>query len=265
MQEKINLLNKIGLTDSESKVYLALLKNGSLSGYEASKVSTVPRSKVYNVLEGLINKGFIVFSEHGNGNAYSAIPIEEISKNLKHEMEDTLDKIEEQLKEYDTKVDLEYIWHIKEYKNVFDKCRNIIKNTKKELYLQIWEEDIEQIIDDLKELESKGINLGVIYYSSSEDSKVDLKSYYRHGLAQEKYEEMGGRWITVVSDSREVIFGQIINKNSVEVIWTESKPMIFMAKEYVKHDMYFYKSVSIFRESMQRELGEEYAKIRDIF
>ena len=38
MQQKINLLNKIGLTDSEAKVYLALVQNGSLSGYEPSKM-----------------------------------------------------------------------------------------------------------------------------------------------------------------------------------------------------------------------------------
>ncbi|MBS6025286.1 MAG: TrmB family transcriptional regulator [Paeniclostridium sordellii] len=265
MQQKINLLNKIGLTDSEAKVYLALVQNGSLSGYEASKMSLVPRSKIYNVLESLVSKGFIIFTENSNSNTYAAINIEEVSKNIKYEMNNTLDKIEEELKEFESKTDLEYIWHIKEYKNVFAKCRNIIKNTKKELYLQIWEEDFLEIIEEVKELEELGVNIGTILYSNSEDIKVPLKSYYRHGLASEKYKEMGGRWITVVSDSREVVFGQIINKNSVEVIWTESKPMIFMAKEYVKHDMYFYKSVDMFKESMQKELGKEYYKIRDIF
>ena len=265
MENKINLLKKLGLTDSEAKVYLALLQKGSLSGYEASKVSTVPRSKIYNILETLINKGFVVFSENGNSNSYAAIKIEEISKNIKHDINNTLEKIEEELKDFNSSIDLEYMWHIKEYRNVFSKCRNIIKNTKKELYLQIWEEDLDEVLEEIKVLEEKNINIGIIYFSNSENSKPDLKSYYDHGLAKEKYDEMGGRWITVVSDTREVIFGQIKNKDNVEVIWTESKPMIFMAKEYVKHDIYFYKSVELFKDSMQKELGKEYQKIRDIF
>ncbi|EPZ54575.1 sugar-specific transcriptional regulator TrmB family protein [[Clostridium] sordellii ATCC 9714] len=95
MQQKINLLNKIGLTDSEAKVYLALVQNGSLSGYEASKMSLVPRSKIYNVLESLVSKGFIIFTENSNSNTYAAINIEEVSKNIKYEMNNTLDKIEE--------------------------------------------------------------------------------------------------------------------------------------------------------------------------
>jgi len=160
---------------------------------------------------------------------------------------------------------MEYIWHIKEYSNVFAKCRKIIQGTKAELFLQIWEEDLPQIIDELKALEEKNIRMGIIYYSNSKDSKVPLKKYCRHGLAKEKYEEMGGRWITVVSDSREVVFDQILNENTAEVIWTESKPMILMAKEYVRHDIYFFKSADILKDAMQKELGTDYNRIRDIF
>lgn len=67
------------------------------------------------------------------------------------------------------------------------------------------------------------------------------------------------------SDSREVVFGQVLSNSVAEVIWTESKPMIALAAECVRHDMYFYKGASIFQEVMQRELGKNYEKIRDIF
>ena len=46
MDNELNLLNKIGLTDAEAKVYLTLSQNGSLTGYEASKIANVPRSKI---------------------------------------------------------------------------------------------------------------------------------------------------------------------------------------------------------------------------
>jgi len=265
IDHRINLLNRIGLTDAEARVYVALLQKGQLSGYEASKVSGVPRSKIYNALESLISKGFALFTEGKNSNNYISVPMEEVSEKIRHETESTLDELEEELKDCASKTDLEYIWHIREYSNVFTKCRKIVQDTKEELFLQIWEEDLPQIIDELKVLEEKNIRMGIIYYSNSKDSEVPLKKYYRHGLAKEKYEEMGGRWITLVSDSREVVFGQILNENTAEVIWTESNPMIFMAKEYVRHDIYFFKSAAILKDTMQKELGNDYNKVREIF
>lgn len=265
IDNKINLLNRIGLTDAEAKTYIALLQKGELSGYEASKVSAVPRSKIYNVLESLIYKGFVLFSEGLKGNRYMAVPMDEVSDKINYETSSTLKNLKEELKEWSAKTNLEYIWHIKEYSNVFTKCRKIIENTKEELFLQIWEEDLPEIIHELKILEEKKINLGVVYYSKTNKSIVPLKKYYPHGLAEEKYKEMGGRWITLVSDSREVIFGQILNNSTAEVIWTESPPMIFMAKEYVKHDIYFFKSAALFKDQMEKELGFEFNKIREIF
>lgn len=263
--KEIFLLNKIGLTDAEAKVYLGLLKNGSSSGYEASKVSAVPRSKIYNILESLVIKGFILYSESESTNKYAAVPIAEIVKKVEHETKNTLDELIENLKDYPMKTDLEYIWHIRQNENVFAKCRDVINGTKDELLIQIWEEDLPQVLSDLQILEKNGVRMGIILFSRDENPEVPLKKYYRHGLIDKKMEEMGGRWVTLVSDMEEVVFGQIISNNTAEVIWTKSKPLIALAAECVRHDVYFYKNATIFHDVMQKEFGKEFEKIRDIF
>lgn len=265
IDEKINLLKSIGLTDAESKVYLTLIKYGNTSGYEASKLSGVPRSKIYNTLESLVRKGFILFSEKDGNTRYASIPINEISEKIKRDMNYTLDELDIQLKDYEAVTDLEYIWHIKEYNNVFAKCRNIINSTEKELLIQIWEEDISEILDEVVKMQSMGIKIGVVFFSENEKSTLPLNNYVKHGMLKQKYEEMGGRFITLVSDNKQVVFGQILSGNVAEVIWTKSKPMISMAGECVRHDMYFYRSADICKDEMKKELGNDYSKIRDIF
>lgn len=265
LDEKINLLKNIGLTDTESKVYLTLIKNGNTSGYEASKLSGVPRSKIYNTLESLVRKGFVLFSEKDGNTRYASIPINEISEKIKREINHTLDELDTQLKDYEAVTDLEYIWHIKEYNNVFAKCRNIINSTEKELLIQIWEEDISEIIDEVIELQDKGVKIGAVFFSENEKFELPLKNYVKHGMLKQKHEEMGGRFITLVSDNKQVVFGQILSGNVAEVIWTKSRPMISMAGECVRHDMYFYRGANICNDEMKKELGSDYSKIRDIF
>lgn len=260
----INLLNKSGLTDAEGKVYIALLKHGSCSGYEASKLAGVPRSKIYNLLENLQMKGFIVFSEGESGNRYGAVPMKEVGARIRHETDENLKELDRELASYHAKTDLDYIWHIREYNNVFAKCREIIQRTRKELLVQIWEEDYKQIETELRKLEESGIRLGVVYFSRQE-TELPFRQYCCHGMLEEKKAEMGGRFVTLVSDCQEVVFGQIVEAHTAEVIWSKSKPLIAMAAEYVRHDMYFYRSAGILKEEMQEKLGSDFHGVRDIF
>lgn len=263
MVDKIKLLNQIGLTEGESKVYLALLQHGEISGYEAAKLSGVPRSKIYNLLEALISKGYIMYSEIDGNYRYAAIEMEEVAERVERETKETLCTLKSELKDYRKETDMDAIWHIREYGNVIAKCRSLIKHTKKELLLQIWDEELEFVAEDIRTLEEMDVPTGVVVFSNKEN--IPISNYRKHGMLSEKQAEMGGRWITLVSDRKEAVFGQIVSSEVAEVIWTKSKPMITMASEYVRHDMYFYKNTELFGEEMQQKLGEDYVKIREIF
>jgi len=265
MDNELMLLNKIGLTDSEAKVYLTLLQNGNLSGYEASKLSGVSRSKIYVILECLIKKGFILYTQLENNNRYSALPIKEIAVKVKNETSSVLDELTDQLDIFPQQTNMDDIWHIHSNSNVFAKCNDILQRTQSELLLQIWSDDLPHLIDHLKKLENNNIKMGIVIFNIKDEEKIDLASYYKHGMAEEKREEMGGRWITLVSDMKEVVFGQIINDSIAEVIWTESKPMISLAAEYVRHDIYFYKSANELENEMEQKFGKGLKDIRKIF
>lgn len=266
MDNELNLLSKIGLTDSEAKVYLTLSQSGSLTGYEASKIANVPRSKIYNILQSLINKGFVLFTQYESNNRYIGVPMNEISNKIKKEVSDNLDQLEESFSIFPLKTNMDNIWHIKNYNNIFEKCREVINNSTKEVLIQIWYEDLNNILDEIIEFQKKSKNIAVVVFGAPKDMDIpELKNLYFHGMEEEKKKEIGGRWITLVSDFKEVVFGQIISKSIAEVIWTESKPMVVLASEYVRHDVYFYKSAVTLPKEMKEKFGTGLEKIRDIF
>ena len=49
-------MESLGLTSYEIKVYLSLLEQGSMTASDISKISGVPYSKIYEVLNSLDNK-----------------------------------------------------------------------------------------------------------------------------------------------------------------------------------------------------------------
>jgi len=66
------ILEQIGLTKSEIKAYFALLELGTSSVGAILSKSKVPNSKVYIILNRLINKGLVTFSEKSNVKYYNA-------------------------------------------------------------------------------------------------------------------------------------------------------------------------------------------------
>lgn len=58
--EILDTLKSIGLNLYERKIYVALLAKGVATAAQVSEIATVPRSRSYDVLESLAEKGFVV-------------------------------------------------------------------------------------------------------------------------------------------------------------------------------------------------------------
>ena len=55
------MLKEFGLTETEEKVYLSLLKQGTSLASDIIKKTQLHRTTIYDVLERLISKGFVSY------------------------------------------------------------------------------------------------------------------------------------------------------------------------------------------------------------
>ena len=55
----IQNLKKLGFTENEAKIYAALVCLGQARASEISGSSGVPRAKIYGILRGMENKGYV--------------------------------------------------------------------------------------------------------------------------------------------------------------------------------------------------------------
>lgn len=141
------ILYEVGLTKGEVEVYLALLKIGSSSIGKIVKESKVTKSKVYDILDRLADKGLISKSIKNKINTYNAAP-----PNFLLEL---LEKKEKEIKQQE-----------KEIKNLLPSLNGMQTISNKENRIEIFEgfqgiKNVFQIIENEFEPNEEFLVLGV--------------------------------------------------------------------------------------------------------
>lgn len=99
----IEKLKEIGLSDSEAKIYLALLKLGEATVSEISQSSGLHRTNIYDSLEKLKEKGLVSYLSRENRQFLRATDPENLITYLK-EREESAKEIIPELKEMQSRI-----------------------------------------------------------------------------------------------------------------------------------------------------------------
>ena len=266
MVKLINVLKKFNFTESEAKVYIALLQNGNCTGYELSKVSGVARSKIYVLLETLASRGIVEQSTSENTVLYQAIPTDQLSALLTGSFQNAMNSFYEESSQLVKKEDNETIWELEEWQSILAKAKTQIAGATSSLLIQIWVDELdEELVALINQKQEKIANVVVVLYDAQKKYHTSLHHFYPHGFEQDKLNEIGHRWITVVADKDDVLYCTIPFKGITKAIHTKNPMLHFFASEYVIHDAYCLRLIDQFTEQIKARYGEDMEGLRDIF
>jgi len=268
METTTDLLKDFNFTESEAKAYITLIQNGPCTGYELSKLSGVPRSKIYNILEILYNKGYVTNTRDEKSLLYKAEPIEHIIRLIKNSTEDKLYLLSQQISNFEIEKDNEKIWNLYGYEAILNKCLELIERAEYEILIEVWADDlVERLENAIIEKQNSLGRVLVVFYDSLGSYNTKIKKIYKHKFEEQKlYEASGNRWITITIDSKEMLHGTIRNQLLSESIVTKNTGMVFFAQEYIKHDAYSLRMIDEFGEEKLKEVfGDNMEGLRDIF
>ncbi len=259
IQKLIDELVNIGLSTYEAKAYLALIKNPDISAYEISKDSGVPQSKVYETIKKMAKKG-IVITKGKNPVKYIALPIEEFLERYKVNIDNSIDYIKKNITALNEEVDVEYMWHFKDLNQINNKLISLINDAKKSLYIEIWNSEFEFFYEYLMKANDRGVDIVTVLYGES-DKKVGTMYYHQmDGMDEHVYRV--GRWITVIADEKECLFG-IYKPSESSAIWTQNKSFMLLAEDFIVHDIMIAEIYSKHKELLNKEFGLNMKKIRE--
>ncbi|NLI57600.1 MAG: TrmB family transcriptional regulator [Clostridium sp.] len=219
----IDYLIQFNLTRQEAVIYLALLSEGELNGYETAKITGISRSNTYNSLATLVEKGGSFVIEEA-ATKYTPVPLEEFCDNkirklqkLKQELIKNVPEKREEKGGYIT---------IKGKKHILDKMKNMIGRAKERVYISASKEVLEEILEEITE----GIK---------RDIKVVLitnHSFYLEGAIIYHVQE-SRQQIRLITDSENVMTGDIDDGEYSTCLYSKKKNLIDLLKESLKNEI----------------------------
>jgi sugar-specific transcriptional regulator TrmB len=159
----------------------------------------------------------------------------------------------------DTTSDLEYVWSIEGHENVMAKAREMIGQAGRRIYLSLLPATFPALAPALRA--AVGRRVQVVIYSTGE---LDLPGarVIANPVPEQTHERVGGLWLVLVVDGREVLIGELLTENQARASWTGSPLFVFVAEHHLRTDLYLPRVLSMLGDRALDLIREE---DRDLF
>ena len=131
------LLQQLGLGEYEARAYVSLVGRDPLNGYELAKVSGLPRSNVYGILQKLEDRGAVVRMDTASGARYTAVAPAELTRRLGTRFQETLRAAEAALQDMAHPAPEQHVWTVQGYEVLLDHARSVADAARQELLVTV--------------------------------------------------------------------------------------------------------------------------------
>lgn len=219
----IEKLTYFNLTRQEATLYLTLLAEGRLTGYEATKLTGISRSNTYTALAGLVEKGAAYVLED-KATRYTPVPLDEFCENRVRRLQELKEELLHELPSTSQSVD-GYIT-IKGATEIINKLKNTIVKAKARIYVSATDSAIEALRGKLTEAVGRGLKVviitgrpfvlegAIIYYTHKPNSQIRL-----------------------IADSQEVLTGDLADGSNSTCLYSSKQNLVDLFKDALKNEI----------------------------
>ncbi|MCD8038653.1 MAG: TrmB family transcriptional regulator [Lachnospiraceae bacterium] len=218
-------LLQFGLTRQEASIYLCLLRNRELSGYEVSKLTGISRSNVYSALAGLVDEGAAYLLE-GETNKYTAVPVGDFCQNRIRELERLREELIGQIPK--TEPDTEGYITVSSHRHIMDKLYNMLEHVEHRVYLSIPVQYVGLVGGQLRRLTAEGKKVVLLL---SEPAEENLEGCVIYVTGKED------RQLRLIVDSAYVLTGELTGSAADNCLYCGQKNFVNVFKDSLRNEI----------------------------
>lgn len=234
----VHLLKSVGLSEYESKAYIALISRGApMNGYEVAKASGVPRSTIYEVLGKLVARGAAT-QVLGVGRAtesYVAMRIDGFIDGYRTRLGETLDGLAETLPRVARKGRSQLVQTLAGRELIVGRMTDVMEKARSFLWLSIWPD----IAGDLRATAAAraraGIEISSVVFGEIDDFP-GLVVNHEYLSPEVTAARLGCRLFIAAADHREVVIATVEGDTWMGM-WSDDLSVSLLAAEHVRYDI----------------------------
>ncbi len=225
MEALTGKLVQFGLTRQEANIYLCLVRNDALSGYEVSKLTGISRSNVYSALAGLVDKGAAYLLE-GVTNKYTAVEPGDFCKNKIRSLEGLMRELVQDMPKLNACCD-GYIT-ISTPKHIMDKIYNMLAAVQYRVYISLPADYFGELRQPLERLIENGKKV-VLLISKPPENELAGATVYVTGK--------NDRQLRLIVDSEFVLTGEMTGAQTDSALYCAQKNFVNVFKESLRNEI----------------------------
>lgn len=227
----VELLVEFGLTRQGATVYLALVTEGELSGYQVAKALGISRSNAYTALSSLVDKGAAWLIE-GSATRYAAVPAAEFCDNRLRALAKTRDQLLAALPRQKTEAG-GYIT-IKGEHQILDRLHHMLTGVRERVYLALHGQVLAQVLSELAALTTRACKVVIITDAETSQS-TEVQS--RLAGARIQAGSVSPDQIRAIVDSHHVLTGELTGGTNATCLYSDQKHLVDLFKTAIRNEL----------------------------
>ena len=252
-------LVRLGFTEYEAKVYLALLQTHPATGYQLSKQAGVPRSMVYEALGRLHSRGAVLKTGNGKITYYRPLPPEILLERYEREQLGLIGRLSDGLEQVYSKKDEDLLWSITGRSSVLSYASQMITRAQHEALMILNDAGLKYLRETIYNACDAGLQVSMLLTG---EEHLDRGYVTRHPPMESELQEITELLVLVIDDE-EALIGSL--KGDVTATITSNRNLVFIARQFIWMELFTQGIVSRLGPELLNQLNAEDRRLLDSF
>ncbi len=249
----IERLVQVGFSSQEARVYVALLRQPSATGYEIAKVAGLQRANVYQVLSGLTDRA-VVEQVSDSPARFVAQPPAEVLGRVKRETADRCEALITDLAALAAPAEPAAFWTLRGREGVLQRAGALVADAHERVAVCLWADDLDWFGGALRAAARSGCQVVVNVFG---DAPVDFGEVYRH---EPQALAVGGHLLTLAVDSRTALIASL--DEPAGAVYTEHPALLRVVEKLIRDEAYLAAIYDRLRPELEGAFGRHLVELR---
>ncbi|GAB4498771.1 MAG: hypothetical protein OHK0052_12690 [Anaerolineales bacterium] len=225
-------LIELGFSEYEARVYLALLRESPLNGYQISKNAGIPRSMVYEALGRLDTRGAVLKSEEERATLYRPLPPDALLDRHQRQQQTLIENLRSGLQALFTAQNDQQLWNIQGETAALDYASQLIREAQTELMLVLNNNDLNALRGTIQQTAKRGVKVGALLTG---DGNLDCCEIAYHPPSESEAHQLTDMLVVVADNTHTLI---VSRSPETTATLTRNRNITLIARQFVWMELF---------------------------